>query len=165
MTLEEYAAKILTDAGCDVHTYGGEFSRHIMDDLKQAFPGGMPEYTYQEVANAILAMSRPQPITRSPYIVVWNTDDCIDSYGCDSLGAAIASAEDTLVEWACQQTAEWESDAPTKEEAEDWNYMIYNCWVEVRQYNPKTDEYDTVWEPSDDDLELIGWKELPEDAP
>lgn len=168
MKLEDYALKILTDAGCDVHTYGGDQAKHIMDDLKQAFPDGMPEYTYIEVANAILAMSRPQPITRDQFIVVWDTDSCCDSYGAESLEWAKESALDTLCEWMNEEVRDWKfspdgTHLPTQEQKDSWDYMIYNCWVEVRQYNPNTDEYDDIWEPSDDDLTELGWKTFAEE--
>lgn len=168
MKLEEYALKILTDAGCNVHTYGGVFAKHVMDDLKQAFPDGMPEYTYLEVANAILAMSRPEPIARDPFIVVWSTDDCCDSYGCETMEWAKGSALDTLLEWMNEEIHDWKfspdgTPLPTQEQKDSWDYMIYNCWVEVRKYNPRTDDYDDVWEPSDDELTELGWKTFEEE--
>lgn len=163
MTIEQYAKKILDDAGCNLHTYGGDQAKHIMDDLKQAFPDGMPEYTYIEVANAILAMSTPEPIKRDPFILVWDTDSCCDSYGAESLEAAKNDALDTLLNWMVEESWNWSflpdgTPNPTEEQKNSWDYMIYNCWVEVRQYNPKTDDYETVWEPSDGDLTELGWK-------
>ena len=38
--------------------------------------------------------------------------------------------------------------------------MIWNCSVEVRKYDPMTDEYDEFWSPSYDDEEQLGWIEL-----
>lgn len=161
--LKQYAKKILRDAGCDLHTYGGEWSKHIMDDLKQAFPDGM-KFPYIDVANAILSMSTPEPIVRAPFHVTWDTDNCCDGYDVESLDAAKFSALDTMIEWMCEETMEWEfkpdgTPAPTEEQIESWDYMIFNCCVSVTQYNPQTDEYETIWEPSDDELEEIGWHE------
>ena len=53
MNIREYAKKILDDHGCDQYTYGGEFSKHILNDLKTEYPNGM-EFPYIDVANAIL---------------------------------------------------------------------------------------------------------------
>ena len=157
MTLKEYALKILTDAGCDEYTYGGEWSKKIMDDLKQAFPDGM-EYPYIEVANAILAMSRPQPIERAPFKMVYDTDHCCDSVDCDSEEEARDAALDCLHEWMAQNMSGWKHDEPSDADKEWWDYMIYNNSVYVVKYNPETDEYETVWEPSYEDEESIGWK-------
>ena len=35
--LETYARKILADHGCDIYTYGGEWSKYILDDLKKKY--------------------------------------------------------------------------------------------------------------------------------
>ena len=157
-TLENYAMKILADAGCDCHTYGGEASKHIMRDLKEAFPEGMEyPYTYIAVANAILAISRPEPIKRSPWRVHWDTDNCCDGYDCESFKAAKESALDTLIGWAVDERSGWKSNEPTDEEKENWDYMIYNCGVAVYKYNPDTDEYEKFWHPSDEDCKSIGW--------
>lgn len=161
--LKQYALKILTDAGCDLHTYGGEWSKHIMDDLKQAFPDGM-KFPYIDVANAILSMSTPEQIVKAPFHVVWNTDDCCDEYDVESMECGKDSALDTLVNWMCEETEEWKfgpdgTPMPTEEQIESWDYMIFNCYVYVTKYNPEADEYETVWEPSDEELEDIGWHE------
>lgn len=146
--LENYAKKILTDAGCDIYTYGSDgMDAHIMDDLKEAFPDGM-DFPYIDVANAILSMSRPRPIERKPYKVSWETDNCCDCFYADSLKAAEYAAEDTLIEWMME--AQDDSD-------DDWNYMIYNCGVSVLEYNKETDEYEEFWSPSEADLKNIGW--------
>lgn len=161
-TLENYAMKILVDAGCDCYIYGGEFASKILDDLKTAFPDGM-KYPYIDVANAILAISKPQPIKKSAYLVQWDNDSCSDGYGADSLEAAKESALDTLIEWMMQESMNWKYDSenqeviPTEKEKENWDYMIFNCSVSVAEYDPNTDEYETVWEPNDEELEKIGW--------
>lgn len=161
--LEKYAKKILTDAGCNEYTYGGIEAKHIMDDLKTAFPEGMQEpFTYIDVANAILSMSRPAPIKKAPYMVCWDNGHDDGEIECRSMDQAVSIAEDTLVEWVVQETATWKSDIPTPEEIDQYNYMIYNCSVEVRSYNPNTDEYELAWEPSQADEEQLGWVELGE---
>lgn len=158
MTLEEYAAKILKDSGCDCYTYGGAMAKHVLDDLKEAFPNGMENgYGYVAVANAILAMSKPEPIRRAPYMVLWETDSGSDGYGCDTVDEAKASAEDTLVDWMTEEACDWKGDRPTADDKERWDYMIYNCGVSVAKYNELTDEYDEIWSPSQEELDEIGW--------
>lgn len=157
MTVKEYARKILADHGCDEYSYGGTCGETILSDLKEAYPNGM-EYPYVDVANAIMEISRMRPVVRHPYMMLWDNDHACDGIGYDSLGAAQASAEDTLLEWMCQTRAEWKDFFnPTEEELEDYNYMIYNCSAYVAEYNPDTDEYDEYWWPDND---TIGWKEL-----
>ena len=160
MTIEEYARKILADHGCDEYTYGGEWSKHTLDDLKQAYPDGM-EFPYVDVANAINAMSKVKPIERKPWMMCFDAGSFCDGIGFDSFGAAEADAEDTLVEWMCQKRHSWKDCfCPTDDELDAYNYMICNNSVEVRRYNPNTDEYDVFWSPSYEVEEQIGWKEL-----
>ena len=160
MTLENYALKILADSGCDCYTYGGEYSAKIMDDLKEGYPGGM-EFPYIDVANAILEISRPKPIVRKPWRMSFETDDNADGVDLDSFEVAKADAEDTLVQWMVDARSCWKDVFhPTEKELEDYNYMICNCSVRVDKYNPHTDEYETEWEPSYEDEEALGWKEL-----
>ena len=160
MTIEEYARKILADHGCDEYTYGGEWSKHTLDDLKQAYPDGM-EFPYVDVANAINAMSKVKPIERKPWMMCFDAGSFCDGIGFDSFGAAEADAEDTLVEWMCQERHSWKDCfCPTDDELDAYNYMICNNSVEVRRYNPNTDEYDVFWSPSYEVEEQIGWKEL-----
>lgn len=163
MTIEEYAKKILSDHGCDEYTYGGEYSKHVLDDLKQEYPNGM-EFPYIDVANAILAISRPEPIARSPWQMVWNNDSCVDGIDFESFGAAEECAEDTLVLWQTHEASNYPSDLNdwNEEQIEDWDYMIYNFSVRVDKYNPDTDEYEQYWSPSYEDEKAIGW-ELYED--
>lgn len=156
-----YALKVLSDAGCNCYTYDGEYASKIMDDLKQGFPGGM-KYPYIEVANAILSISRPPLIYRSPFKVIWETDDACDSYDAVSLEAAKTSAIETLIQWEQEESEGWAflpdgTPNPTAKQKESWDYMVYNCIVRVAQYNPSTDEYDDIWDPDDNDLLGIGW--------
>lgn len=161
-TVEEVAIKILAESNCDIYTYGDESSKHILSDLMEAYPGGSIQgYTYLEVANAILAISRPEPIVRDPYRVFLSNEHSCDAYGSNSFEVAKDSALETLTNWVVEAQAEWNSDTPTEDERDSFNYMIEECSVEVRKYNPATDEYDeTVWEPSDEDCERIGWVEI-----
>lgn len=164
MNIKEYAKKILEDAGCDQYTYGGEFSKYVLDDLKKAFPDGM-EYPYVDVANAILGMSRPELIYRAPYRVIWSTDDCDDGFNEETFEAAKDNAMVVLSEWIAQQAAESSSadlHEWSEEDVENWDYMIYNCSVEVMKYNPLTDEYEEYWSPSYEDEREIGWLEYEE---
>lgn len=157
--LYEYAWRILTDAGCDEYTYGGEFAAHLMDHLKDAFPNGM-DYPYIDVANAILAISRPHPIERAPYRMAWDTDNCCDTIPRDSFESAKADAEDTLINWASDEMSGWDAEnGPTEDQIKSWNYMIFNCGVQVERYDPATDEYDVVYSFSDQELHDMGWDE------
>ena len=160
MTIEEYAKKILADHGCDEYTYGSESSKHVLDDLKQEYPNRM-EFPYIDVANAILAISRPKPIVRAPYLVVWNTEDCCDGFGCESLGVAKNEVMDLYLNWKVWEQEKWNDIyRPTEEELDDYNYMINENYAYVQKYNPDTDEYEEEWWASDEDLEGIGWEEI-----
>lgn len=156
----EYARKILKDHGCDEYTYGGEWGKHVLADLKEGYPDGM-EYPYVDVANAILSISKQLPIVRDPWLVLWDSGDCCDGIGCQSFGAAKNEALDTLIMWMTEARNEWDDVFdPTDEELENYNYCICNSSVEVQRYNPMTDEYEEYWFPSYEDEEGIGWKEL-----
>ena len=157
--LENYAMKVLADNGCDCYTYGGEWSKKIMDDLKEEYPKGM-RYPYIDVANAILRLSRPEPIVKDPYLMVWDNGSDMGEVGYESFQAAKSAAEDTLCEWGADEMSRWKSDIPTEDEKDNWNYMYYNCSVCVDRYIPETDEYQAVWAPNDKELIELGWKEL-----
>ena len=160
MMLEEYAKKILADHGCDEYTYGNESrSEQVLEDLKKGYPGGM-EFPYIDVANAILAMSRPKPIVRKPWSMVWETESDCDGVGCGSFESAKALAEDLLVEWQVDKMSCYPIDLKdwTEEQIEDWDYMIYNYGTEIRKYNPDTDEYDSYpYFPTYEFEKEIGW--------
>lgn len=159
MSVYKYAKRILMDAGCDEYTYGGEQCKYLMDDLKAEFPDGM-EYSYVDVANAILGMSRPRPIVRAPYLMVWDNDSGADSIECESFNEALMVAENSLVDWMFAETLCWDvKSGPTQEQIENWDYMIYNFSVEIRKYNPHTDEYEAVKEFTDEELHSMGWDE------
>lgn len=153
-TLENYAMKILADAGCDCYTYGGGRRENLLSDLKAEFPSGMEHgFGYVEVANAILAISRPEPIKRRAYKVV----ACCVSFGADSLESAKDEANETLINWMAEEQENWKDAVPTETQKEDWDYMIYNSGYYIQKYNPMTDEYEMYYEPSEDDLRKIGW--------
>lgn len=159
-TIIDYAKKILADHGCDEYTYGGEWGKDVLDDLKEAYPNGM-EHPYVDVANAILSISKQKPIVRDPWIMVWDTDDTCDGIGCPSFEYAESEAIDTLVMWMTDARNEWNDVFnPTDEELDDYNYMICTSSVYVQKYDPMTDEYEDYWGPSYEDEEEIGWKEL-----
>jgi len=156
MTVIEYAKKILADHECDEYTYGGRWSERVLDDLKEAYPDGM-DFPYVDVANAILSFSRARPIERAPFQMVFDSGDCIDGVGLDSLEAAKSDALDTLIQWEADESSDWFGEHPTEEQIESWDYMIDTCSVEVREYDPMTDEYVTVWEPTYEDEKSVGW--------
>ena len=76
--LATYAMSILAETGCDCHSYGTYFADKILEDLKSGYPDGM-EFPYEDVANEILAMSRPEPVVRKPWQMAWSTDSCCDA--------------------------------------------------------------------------------------
>ena len=161
--IKQYALKILKDAGCDKYTYGGEYSKNIMEDLKEAFPNGM-EYNYIDVANEILRISRPKPIYRAPYRVIIDTEHSTDGADEKTFGSAKANVYDGYIEWMTDETLRWKDpEHPTEKEKENWDMMIYNCGMYIEKYNPKTDEYEEYWYPSDRELKRIGWKPFIED--
>lgn len=157
MKVEEYARKILAEHGCDEYTYWCTDGEQIIRDLKEAYPNGM-EYSYVQVANAIMRISKPTMIERKPYCVVWETDSFCDGMYCDSFEVAKDDAFETLIQWMCDEQSEWHGEKPTKKEKENWDYMIYNSISYVQKYNEDTDEYDEYWYPSEEELEEIGWK-------
>lgn len=94
------------------------------------------------------------------YTMVYDGDSFIDGIDYDTIEAAIASAEDTLLEWEAETMYGWKFDEngipqPTEKQIEDWDYMIYNMGVWVV---PKGKDYDdAVWTMSDELCEQIGW--------
>lgn len=84
------------------------------------------------------------------YVVVWdNGKDASDSVGeYTDLDIAKETAYDILNGWM-------ESAADADDE--EWNSMIENAYAYVAEYDPTTEDYPPVWEPSDDELEDIGW--------
>ena len=160
ISLENYAMKILVDHGCDCYTYGDETSKTIMDDLKSAYPDGMEYgFHYLEVANAILAMSRPRPIARSSWKVCYSADNFDNSFSKDDFESAKDSALDVLGDWMLEESVHWVvAGMPSETEKEEWDYMINSCEVYVSKYDPSTDEYKEYWYPDSCDLENIGWK-------
>ena len=156
-SVENYAMEILAKAGCDCYTYGGADSEHIMDDLKTGYPDGM-EFPYVQVANAILAMSRPKPVVRSDYRVYWdNGVEACGSNDCDTLEQAKDAVYDMLYSWMETEKMMWDNGVPTQEDKDRWDMMIYNAYAEVKKYNPYTDEYEDEWEMSSEDCQKFGW--------
>ena len=155
-----YAMRILVNSGCDCFTYGGTYAPNILDDLKEGYPGGM-DFPYEIVATEILAMSRPEPVKRGAWEVVWNTEDCTDGSYCDTFEQAKEAAMGIMAEWVRDEYSRWESATPTKKDLESWEEMYFSCSVEVYKYDPATDEYEEYWEPSEEDLEAVGWVENP----
>ena len=164
--IEQYALQILANHNVELTTYWGVDGDKLVDELKEAYPDGM-EYPYVKVANAIMRISKPTPIKRAPYKMVWDNESCCDSVDFDSLNAAIADAEDTLLLWMMNEREDWKIKTdengyaidydPTEEQKESFDYMVYNCCVHVEEYNPTTDEYELAWEPTYELEQQIGW--------
>ena len=118
MTVQEYAKQILAEHGCDEYTYGGEWSKYVLDDLKEEYPNGM-EFPYVEVANAIIEMSKVKPIERKPWMMCFDAEEFCDGIGFDSFDSATCDAEDTLVNWMVEERNNWKDVFhPTEEELE-----------------------------------------------
>lgn len=93
------------------------------------------------------------------YRVLWETDDCVDSFESTSFGQAKQDALDLLIEWEVQEMSDWGLYHPTQEQIDRWDYMIESCFVSVIECEPGDFEiYQEVWEPDDEDLDRIGWK-------
>jgi len=102
------------------------------------------------------------------YKMIYDGDHFIDSVVHDSLEAAICDAEETLMLWAGEETSDWKYDseknilAPTEEQKEHWDYMIYNMGCYVVEYDPETGyqgDYldDALWPKSQGQLDALGW--------
>ena len=159
--VREYAEEVLKKHGCDEHSYYGVSGETTIGDLKEAYPDGM-KYPYVDVANEILAISKPEKIYRAPYRMVFDMGHSVDGIDFESFDAAHNDALETLVQWMCEFTMEHKIESNdistwTKDQIEEWDYMIYDCSVCVTKYDPDTDEYYTCWEPSYADEEEIGW--------
>lgn len=91
--------------------------------------------------------------------VLWDTDNVCDFFKSPSFEQAKCDALDLLIEWETQEMSEWNNLQPTQEQIERWDYMIDNCSVEViRYYKPNIDDCEEVWEPTQADLDRVGWK-------
>ena len=157
--LLDYARKILADNGCDCYTYGECDPEWCIRDLKTTYPEGM-DYPYLEVANAILSISRPRPIVREPYRVVWDsgTTHSSDAFMEDSLWRAQSGCLYILRDWMETMRNEWpDGGTVSPEQIEAWNRMIEEDTVWVEKYHPGTDTYKMYWAPAEDDLRTIGW--------
>ena len=95
-----------------------------------------------------------------PFYSIWDTEDCVDGIGCDTIEEAISTCKDILLNWAIEERSHWASTVPNDEEKDAWNDMIARCCAYVETYDPDTDTSHDVWCPSDDDLSSIGWVEL-----
>lgn len=166
MDIKEYAKKILEENDCDIYTYGGEGASEIMHDLIEAYMPQDLEYSYLEVANAILAMSRPRPIVRSPYRVAYVMDNFYDTLDVvlNDLEEAKKFTIGLFCDWIQKErkAIAWFDGEPTKLQAQEWDYMICDRSAVVEKYNPNTDDYEELWYPSDGELSAIGWKGVEE---
>lgn len=94
----------------------------------------------------------------SKYCVSYYAEHFSDAFDVGSLEEGKRACLDVLRQWMCDELIERsEPDRPTAEEIERWDHMIETCLVCVTEYDPESDDYDEVWEPSDEDLDGIGW--------
>lgn len=96
------------------------------------------------------------------YKMVWETECCVDSIDYETLEEAKANAIETLYFWMKSQVIDNKYPMNPKEwnekQIEEWDYMIYNCGVSIRdktKYNDK--DFGEIWEPSNEELKEIGW--------
>ena len=160
---DAYAMLLLSQSGGDCYTYWGVEPEALVNELKEAFPDGMP-FPYVDVANAILNITRPPMIYRPPWHVVWDNGSATDIVECEDFEEAKAEAFDILLMWQADWTREnGSSDGhaePTDEEKESWNEMVRDRSVSVHKYNEEKDEYEEFWVPSPYDLEQVNWTEM-----
>ena len=113
----------------------------------------------------------------SKYIVIWNTEDCCDSTRMEyeTLEAAKNEAKEIYLEWSIAEQMNWTvmvsengkeyKLAPTEDQIEEWDYMIYNCYVYIRELDKNgniIDDEDYEYWLSDNELKEIGWMEWSE---
>jgi hypothetical protein len=91
------------------------------------------------------------------YMVVWNTEDCIDGIPEEDFEEAKATALTILDEWCNDGIKILQDNDFSDEVRRGWNEMIENYWVEIQRYNPETKQYEDYWSPSDEDLERVGY--------
>ena len=94
--------------------------------------------------------------------MVWENESCADSIDCKTFDEAKDHALELLMDWrSCHLT---DNNYPSRledwseKQIEDWDYMICNCFVSVRddeKYNEE--DFGEVWSPSDKELSEIGW--------
>lgn len=160
--VKAYAEKILQEHRCNEYSYYGVNGEEIIRDLKEAYPDGM-KYPYIDVANAIMLISKPKLITRSPYRMIFDLGHTVDGIDFDTLEEAQDDAIETLINWMCDFYSEHHISEPdktkwTEEQQEDWDMMINECSTCVAQYDPDKDEYKVVWYPSGQKKKEIGWE-------
>lgn len=112
------------------------------------------------------------------YIIIWNTEDYCDSIRIEftTLEAAKNEAKDVYYEWMSNKQDNWsvifskDKDgyipAPTKDQIEEWDNMIDNCYAYIRELDKNgniinKEDYYKFW-LSDDELKEIGWMEWSE---
>lgn len=111
------------------------------------------------------------------YIVIWNTEDCCDStrFEYETLEAAKHEAKEILYNWIITEQANWSVifsedkkeyvPVPTEDQIEEWDYMIYNCYVYIRELDKDgnvIDDEDCEYWLSDEEYEDLGWMEWSE---
>ena len=95
-------------------------------------------------------------MTKAEYMVVWNTEDCVDSIPKSNFDEAKQCALEILNDWANDGYQIMVQQNFSDEVREGWNQMLEDCWVAVYKYNPDKKEYEEFWSPSDEDYETVG---------
>lgn len=174
MTAREAAISLLSEYGCDLDCYRNDLPNAIKDITYLVENGRSFVISVEELANALVEVGNEQPIIpvmHKPYLMICDMDHSIDGVEYDTLEDALCSAEETYHAWMQDEYSGWTWDKnlvahPTPEQIRSWNYMIDNCCCYVVEYDPEMGEYgdvDSAVFLSDEKLDEIGWKEIPED--
>ena len=163
--IEKYAQKILKENDVSEYAYWGVSGDIVVGDLKKRYPEGL-KYPLIDIANAIRSLSKPIPLKRAPYKMVFDMPSVIDSIDHNDFENAKDDALETLINWELEFIGQHnikneDISTWTEKTIEAWDMMIEDSDVSVQKYNPYLDTYETCWRPSEKDLEQIRW--LPTD--
>lgn len=90
------------------------------------------------------------------YHVLWDN-------GVEACGALDTKFDDLFyAKQACYMCYQGWMESMADASAKDWNWMIFSAYAYVAVHDEEVDAYISVWEPSDKDLEDIGWVERKE---
>jgi hypothetical protein len=172
MTVKEYAENLLKECGCKLDCYRDDYNNAFNDMEEYRTEHNVP-FSSEDVAKALVEIGNAQPIIVKPhakYMLMWDNGGACDGYeldGYETEEAVKGAIADTYIEWANEESFDWSFEnhipVPTKEQQENWDYMIYECFCyavclqEDGTYGDM-DSDDTIF-LSDKELENIGWVE------
>lgn len=94
------------------------------------------------------------------WIVVYDMGHTVDSFDCDTFEEAKNAALYTLITWMIDQSYNYPPDYEewNEKEISDWNYMINEYSVSVKDRTKNNNEdFEEVWSPSDEEKKKICW--------